>query len=328
MRSIVKSLQKLIAHDFAQNGGLLTEEDFHQYRVRINPPVRSDYRGYTVCGNLPPGSGPQIIETLHILEGFDLARMGFGTPEYCHVMAQAQKAGFVDRAMYLGDPDFQEVPVDLLLSKEYANAWRERIKKGKEFQVPGVDVAEGADTTTVSVMDEEGNAIAITHTLGSPCSGVVVEGLGFLFNNSMHIFHPFPGHPNSIAPGKARTTGMSPTIVLKDGRPFLVVSAPGVVKILTANLQTIVNVIDYGMSVVEAVAAPRLHSEGGWVDVETRLYYAVKEEMERRGHRLAKSQFSYDPFFALVHAVMRDPQTGLLSGAADPRGRGGYAAVQ
>ena len=317
-----------IAGDFALNGGLITEEDFRQYRLRINPPVQCDYRGYTVSGNLPPGSGPQIIETLNILEGYDLAEMGFGTPEYSHVMAQAQKAGFADRAEFLADPDFEEVPVQMLLSKDHARKWRERIDSGEEFEVPGLDVAESNETTTVSVMDEAGNAIAITHTLGSPCSGVVVEGLGFLFNNSMHVFHPFPGHPNSIAPGKARTTGMSPTIVLKDGKPVLVTSAPGAVKILTGNLQTIVNVIDYGMSAVEAVSAPRIHSEGQWVDVEARLYYRIKEEMERRGHRLVKSQLSHDPFFSLVHTVQRDPDTGRISGGADPRGRGGHAEVR
>ena len=243
-------------------------------------------------------------------------------------MAQAQKAGFVDRAKHLADPDFVEVPVEMLVSKDHAREWRERIDRGEGFQVPGLDLAEGQDTTTVSVMDEEGSAIAITHTLGSPCSGVVVEGLGFLFNNSMHVFHPFPGHPNSIAPGKARTTGMSPTIVLKDGRPFLVTSAPGAVRILTGNLQTIVNVVDDGMSAVEAVSAPRIHSEGSWVDVEARLYYATKDETESRGHRLVKSQLSYDPFFALVHAVLRDPDSGRITGAADPRGRGGHAEVR
>ena len=320
-------LGRLIAEDFARNGGLITEEDFRQYRLRVRPPIRADYRGYTVCGNQPPGSGAQIIETLNILEGYDLGALGFGTPEYCHVMAQAQRAGFSDRARYLADPDFVDVPVDKLVSKDHAREWRDLVDRSEEIEVPGLDAAEGRDTTNVSAMDEEGNTIAITHTLGSPCSGVVVEGLGFLFNNSMHIFHPYPGHPNSIAPGKARTTGMSPTIVLKDGEPFLVTGAPGAVKILTGNLQTIVNVIDHKMSIVEAVSAPRIHSEGKWVDVEARLYHAVRDEMESRGHRLVKSQISYDPFFALVHAVHRDPDSGRISGAADPRGRGGYAEV-
>ena len=321
-------LGRIIAEDFGRNGGLITEEDFRSYRLRIGPPVRSDYRGYTVCGNVPPGSGAQIIETLNILEGYDLAGLKFGTPEYCHVMAQAQRAGFSDRARYLADPDFVDVPVEKIISKDHAREWRELIDRGEEIEVPGLDRAEGRDTTNVSVMDEEGNAIAITHTLGSPCSGVVVEGLGFLFNNSMHVFHPFPGHPNSIAPGKSRTTGMSPTIVLKDGKPFIVTGAPGAVKILTGNLQTIVNVIDHGMTIVEAVSAPRIHSEGRWVDVEARLYHSLRAEMEARGHQVVKSNLSHDPFFSLVHAVHRDPDSGRLTGAADPRGRGGHAEVR
>lgn len=321
-------LGRLIADDFARNGGLITEEDFNRYRLRINPPIKCNYRDYVVSGNLPPGSGPQIIETLNILEGYDLSEIGFGTPDYCHLMAQAQKAGFVDRAMYLADPDFEQVPTDMLVSKDHADHWRARIDNNEEFSVPGLDLLESKETTTVSAMDERGNAIAITHTLGSPCSGVVVEGLGFLFNNSMHVFYPFPGHPNSIAPGKARTTGMSPTIVFKDGKPVLVTGAPGAVKILTGNLQTIVNVVDHGMSVVEAVSAPRIHSEGRWVDIEARLYYRVKEAMESQGHKIVKSELSYDPFFSLVHAVHRDPSSGHISGAADPRGRGGYAEVR
>jgi gamma-glutamyltranspeptidase/glutathione hydrolase len=177
-------------------------------------------------------------------------------------------------------------------------------------------------------MDEKGNAIAITHTLGSPCSGVVVKGLGFLFNNSMHVFNPYPGHPNSIAPGKSRTTGMSPTIILKEGYPVIITSAPGAVKILTANLQTIVNIIDHEMSVLEAVSAPRIHSEGKWVDVEARLYYRILEYMNEKGHDIKKSELSFDPFFALVHAITSDYGKNLINGAADPRGRGGYAEVK
>jgi len=319
-------LGKIIAKDFLDHGGLITEKDFHEYRLRINSPLTSSYRGYTICANLAPGSGPQIIETLNILEGYDLNKIGFGTPEYCHIMSQAQKAGFVDRAKYLADPDFESVPIDKIISKNHAKNWKKIIDNNEDIFVPGLDIAEGSDTTTVSSMDEKGNAIAITHTLGSPCSGVVVDGLGFLFNNSMHVFNPYPGYPNSIAPGKARTTGMSPTIVLKDGYPFLITSAPGAVKILTANLQTIVNIIDHNMSVVEAVSAPRIHSEGKWVDVEARLYYRILEYMESIGHKLVKSDLSYDPFFALVHAITNDHN--IIKGAADPRGRGGYVEVK
>ncbi len=321
-------LAKIIAKDFSDHGGLITEKDFYEYKLRINSPLKSNYRGYTVCTNLAPGSGPQIIETLNILEGYDLNKIGFGTPEYCHIMSQAQKAGFVDRAKYLADPDFEFVPIDKITSKDHAMDWKKKIDSNETISVPGLDIAEGHDTTTVSSMDEKGNAIAITHTLGSPCSGVVVKGLGFLFNNSMHVFNPYPGHPNSIAPGKSRTTGMSPTIILKEGYPVIITSAPGAVKILTANLQTIVNIIDHEMSVLEAVSAPRIHSEGKWVDVEARLYYRILEYMNEKGHDIKKSELSFDPFFALVHAITSDYGKNLINGAADPRGRGGYAEVK
>lgn len=320
-------LGQAIVDDFARNDGLITEEDLRSYRLQEYEPLRGTYRGFEVCGNRPPGSGAQIIETLNILEGFDMAGMRFGSPEYAYTMAMAQRAGFVDRERYLGDPAFIDVPVEMMMSKENAAAWRERIQRGEIFDVEGLAPPESKETTTVSAMDGAGNAVAITHTLGSPCSGVVVDGLGFFFNNSMHIFYPYPGHPNSIAPGKSRTTGMSPTIVLKDGQPVFVTSAPGAVKILTGNLNAIVNHIDYGMTATEAVVAPRIHSEGTWVDMETRLYYNVREELERRGLKVEKSAKSYDSFFALVHAVARDPETGEISGGADPRSRGGWAEV-
>ena len=312
-----------IAEDFARNGGLLSYEDLATYRVRVKQPVRGTYRGYEVAGVPAPGSGLQIVETLNILEGFNVGALGFPSADYLDLLARAQLAGFADRMRYLGDPEFAEVPEAMLASKEHARGWQERIRRGEPIQV-GAPQPEPAHTTTVSAMDEEGNAVAITHTLGTPASGVVVEGLGFMFNNSMHSFHPYPGHPNSIAPGKARTTGMSPTIVFRDGRPCIVTSAPGATKILTANLQVIVNLVDHGMTAVEAVAAPRLHAES-WVDLEARLAYAFGAELERRGHRVVKSTYSYDPFFGLAHAVVRDPATGRLVPAADPRGRGGTA---
>jgi gamma-glutamyltranspeptidase/glutathione hydrolase len=269
----------------------------------------------------------QVMEILNILEGFDLAKLGFGTADYIHILALAQKASFVDRELYLGDPEFQPVPVGKLLSKEHAKTWQQKIVANEPFHVPLATYAEAHDTTTVSAVDEEGTAIAITHTLSTPASGVVVEGLGFMFNNAMQGFCPYPGYPNSIAPGKSRTTGISPTFVWRDGLPWIVVSAPGATKILTGVLQVIVNLTDHKMTPVEAVSAPRIHCEGEILDVEARIYYTVKEELERRGHKLRKSLLSYDHFFALVHIAMRDPATGTLTGAADSRGRGGLAIV-
>ncbi|GBD11504.1 Gamma-glutamyltranspeptidase [bacterium HR23] len=311
-----------ITEDFARNGGLLTLEDFKAYRVKVLPPVESTYRGIRITGTPPPTSSVQVMEILNILEGFDPRDIPFGSPTYAWAMALAQKASFVDRALYLGDPDFQRVPVDLFLSKEHAGQWREKVLRNIPFEVPGGPVAEPAHTTTVSAMDDEGNAVAITHTLSTPASGVVVEGLGFMFNNAMMAFHPFPGHPNSIAPGKARITGIAPIFLWKDKAPWAVVSAPGGTRILTGVLQTIVNLVDYHMTPVEAVSAPRLHCEGPQVDLEARLYYRVKDFLARRGLKPVKSAFSYDPLFALVHLAVREAN-GHLTGAGDPRGRGG-----
>ena len=321
-------MAKKISEDFAKNGGLLTEEDFRSYKVGISKPITVDYRGYTVAGLPPPCSGVQIAEILHILEGFDLAKMGFGALDYFHIMALAQKASFADRVRHLADPAFQHVPVnEIFLSRANAGQWRERILSGEDLEGPEADAMEPPHTTTISALDEEGTAIALTHSLSTPASGVVVEGLGFMFNNAMQAFHPYPGHPNSISPGKARITGAAPTIVLKEGKPCLVVSSMGATKILTGVLQVMINVMDFGMTPVEAVSAPRVHCEGTQLDLEARAYYALKDDLQARGHKTVKSELSYDPFFSLVHLASRDPETGRFDGAADPRGRGGLAVV-
>ena len=322
------SIAKKIAEDFARNGGLLSEDDLRTYKVTLCDPVRVEYRGNTMAGLPPPCSGVQVGEILNILEGFDVAKMGFGSPEYIHTMALAQKASFSDRVRYLADPGFQDVPVEeVFLSRDNAAAWRERILQGEAITVPKAGAAEPAHTTTISAMDEQGTAVALTHTLSTPASGVVVEGLGFMFNNAMQAFHPHPGHPNSIAPGKARITGMAPTIVLKEGRPWLVVSSLGGTKILTGVLQVIMNIIDFGMTPVEAVSAPRVHCEDEQVDLEPRAYFSTQEDLRARGHKVVKSERSYDPAFSRVHLATLDPATGRLDGAADPRDRGGLAIV-
>jgi gamma-glutamyltranspeptidase/glutathione hydrolase len=321
-------MAKKIAEDFAQNGGLLSEEDFRSYKVGIGRPVAIEYRGNTVAGLPPPCSGAQVAEILHILEGFGLSEMGFGTLQFFHTMASAQKASFADRVRYLADPAFQHVPVeDVFLSHDRASYWREKILQGESIDVPAAAAAEPAHTTTVSAIDEEGTAIALTHSLSTPASGVVVEGLGFMFNNGMQAFHPYPGHPNSISPGKSRITGMSPTIVFKEGQPWLVASSLGATRILTGVLQVVVNMIDFEMTPVEAVSAPRVHCEQEQLDLEPRAYFALKDELKARGYNVVKSGLSYDAFFSLVHVASRDPATGRLNGAADPRGRGGLAIV-
>lgn len=318
------------ADDFARNGGLVTREDLSSYRVDVYEPVRGTYRGHEIVSSPPPGSGVQVIEILNILEEFDCGSLDHGEPAYVELLARAMRLSFTDRSRYLGDPKFVDVPVDLFASKEHAAELRAFLGRAHLIAQDEARVSAGQpeslDTTHVTTVDEERNCVSLTHTLGS-ASGVVTPGLGFTFNNCMYQYDPLPGRPNSIEPGKARVTGISPTIVFRDGRPLLVVGAPGGTRILGAIAHTILNVLDHGMTVAEAVAAPRWHWEAATIDIEPRLYHHVREALEGKGLRLRSSRYSYDPSFARAHAIMIDPAGGRLKGGADPRGGGGVAAA-
>ena len=314
----------LIAEDLAANGALVTGQDLARFQVSVDKPLRGSYRGYTVSDAPPPSGGVTLIETLNILEGYDLAGMGHNTADYIHVVSQAMKAAFADRAGYVGDPAFVDVPVGLLTSKEHARSWKERIDRREVFEV-GFDRTRNAPGTThVSVVDGDGNCVSLTHTNGL-CSGVVTPGLGFLYNNYMLAFDPVPGGPNSIAPGKKRLTGACPAILFKDDAPFMVLGAPGGSWIVSAVLQTILNVVDHGMSALEAVSAPRFDCQGDVVNVEGRVPRWVCEELEEMGLIVERDLASYGPYptrSARVHAIVIDGERGKLDGGADPRGYG------
>lgn len=310
-----------IVEDFRANGGLITREDLEGYRVDVYQPVRGSYRGYEIASSPPPGSGVQVIQILKLLEGYDLGTMEHGEAPYVELVARAQKLSFLDRARHLGDPRFLEVPMELFLSGDRAAELRGFIDRRELPEEGAHELPESSDTTQVTVADGEGNCVSLTHTLGS-ASGVVTPGLGFTYNNCMYQFDPIPGHPNSIQPGKARITGISPTMLLREGRPILVVGAPGGTRILGAVQHTINNVIDHGMTAVEAVSAPRWHWEAETLDLEPRLYYHVRARLEARGLKLRCAGFGYDPAFARAHAILIDPTTGRISGGADPRGGG------
>jgi gamma-glutamyltranspeptidase/glutathione hydrolase len=181
-------------------------------------------------------------------------------------------------------------------------------------------------TTHVTTLDGAGNAVSLTHTLGTS-AGVVTPGLGFMYNNAMYQFHPLPGMPNSIQPGKRRITGLAPSLVFEDGRLRLALGAPGGTRILTAVAMTIVNVIDHAMSAVEAVSAPRVYCDGAVARLESRLFHAVAAALAARGERPRASEFGYDPFFSPVQAIAIDPRTGRATGASDPRAGGGCVVV-
>lgn len=317
------ALAREISDDLAANGSWVTAEDLAEYRLRDVAPVVGSYRGYTVATSSAPHGGPTLLAILNILEGMDLRSMEHNGAEYIYRVAMAMKAAFADRNPSLGDAEFVDVPLEWMVSKERAAEWRRRIDAGEPIQV-SFTPSEPPDTTHVSVVDRQGSAVAMTHSLGMG-SGVITPGLGFMYNNSMVNYHPFAGHPNSIAPRKSRTTGMSPTIIAKDGRPVLVIGAPGATRIITSIAQVIVNVLDLGMSVVEAVAAPRFHCQGDLIRCQGRIPEDVCAQVRER-HPVESMAQSHGGL-ALVQAIAIDPTSGELSGAADTGSDGMAVAV-
>ncbi|MEY9103141.1 gamma-glutamyltranspeptidase/glutathione hydrolase [Sinorhizobium fredii] len=260
----------------AEKGGILSKKDFEQYAVRELEPVTCNYRGYDIVSSPPPSSGGVIIcEILNILEGYPISYLGYGSAETVHAMIEAMRHAYVDRNTALGDPDFVENPVAKLVHKAYAKAIRDKIdpfKAGVSEALMPAGFGESKETTHYSIIDDEGNAVAVTYTLnGSFGAGVVAPGTGILLNNEMDDFTAKPGaanlyglvqgEANAIAPGKTPLSSMSPTIISKDGKPFMVIGSPGGARIITITLEAILNVIDHGMNIQEAVDAPRLHHQ-------------------------------------------------------------------
>lgn len=306
-------LARQMLADLDAHHGWVTADDLKNYKTREEPPVRVMYRGYDVASNQPPHGGPTLGAILNILQGWDLAALGHNSPEYIDRVSMAMKAAFADRNQLLADPRFQKVPLEWMLSDARANEWRSTIEAGRPI-FPPAPHADSPDTTQVTVVDRHGNCVSLTHSLGSS-SGAITPGLGFMYNNSMVNFFPKPGHANSIAPGKSRTTGMTPTIVSRNGKPVLVLGAPGATRIITSVLQTILNVIDFGMSVSDAVLAPRFDCQGEMIWCQTRIPEFVCAEVRRR-HPVTRLAYSHGGM-ALVHAIHIDEKSGRLTGAAD-----------
>jgi gamma-glutamyltranspeptidase/glutathione hydrolase len=317
------AIAEAIAADMAANGGLLSAADLKSYRTDDNDPLWGTYRGHRISTNQPPGGGVMVLQMLNILEGFDLAARGHNSPEYIRVVAEAMKRATVDKDNFVGDPHFVDVPLDHLLDKDYAATHSDAIRAGDVARVPrfGADV-EPKDTTHVSVVDEDGNCVSLTHSLGTP-SGAITDGLGFMYNGCMGVFDPRPGRTGSIAPGKARFSSIAPTIVFRGDDPFIILGAPGGTFIAMGILQVILNVIDFGMSIGDAIAAPRLCATSDVIDVVNRIPRYVTREVEAMGYTVRRSHRSYH--FAGVHAVLVQ-EDGTLTGAADP-GRDGATLV-
>jgi len=283
------ALGRRVADYMAQSGGLITLDDLTRYRTVERAPVRGTYRGFEIVGCPPPtGGGVHLLQILNVLEGYDVAGLGFGTVDGIHLLAEALKIAFADRAAATGDPAFVDVPVARLIAKDYAAARRADIDMGKASAFnPGVVPSGSAHTTHLTVADGDGNVVAATQTINSLFgSRVVVPETGMLMNNTMFIFDPHPGHAMSVVPGKRMTSSMAPTIVLRDGRPTLALGLPGGARIFTSVLQALVNVIDHGMSLQEAVEAPRMWTQGQELEVESAVGDDVRAGLAARGHRV------------------------------------------
>ncbi len=267
-----------------EDAGWLSAEDLRGYRTVDRAPVSGSYRGYEVLGAPPPASGTHVLQMLNMLEAHDLRELGFGAPDTLHLLIEVMRIAFEDRRAYNGDPAFVDVPVERLVSKDYAREAAGRIRaRGGPTTGPAPD-AEPRNTTHVTVADRSGNVVAATHTINWLFGArFMVPGTGIVPNNYMANFDPHPGNAMSIVPGKRVPTAMSPTIVLRDGRPAFAVGLPGGTRIFPSAMQMIVNVVDHGMPLQHAVEAPRIWTQGEEVEIE-KGYSGARAALDARGH--------------------------------------------
>jgi gamma-glutamyltranspeptidase/glutathione hydrolase len=298
-----------IAADFAAHGGFLEPGDLAGYRARVVDPIAGSYRGRRLMVPGPPAGGLTLLQMLNYLEGFDLAAAGWPSSEAARRRVEAMGWAMAEREEHLADPLFAAVPVSELTAKEYAAAAR--------------GAHDSPTTTQVCVVDGAGNAVSMTHTLGSS-SGVVTPGLGFNWNNYLNCFDPRPGRVNSLVPGKTRVTMMVPSMLMAGDRPEVVLGAPGGTRIVNGVLQTLLNLVDHGMDPLEAVAAPRVDYQGETVQAEQRIPSDVVAQLEANGFAVNRRPGSYEAYFSRVQAI-RIGADGSLRGASDPRGDGGIA---
>jgi gamma-glutamyltranspeptidase / glutathione hydrolase len=314
-----------ILADMGANGGLIGEADLASCAPEETSPLWGTYRGTAIATNNPPGGGIMLIEMLNILEQFDLAAIGHNTPEYIRIVAEAMKIATADKDAHVGDPRFVDVPVERLTSKEYARQMADRIRRQEKTAVPRFNSggAESQHTTQLCIADQAGNAVTMTHTLGQP-SGVISEGLGFMYNGAMAGFDPRPGHAGSLAPGKSRFSALSPTIAFRNDRPFLVLGAPGATYITMGNLQVMLNVIDFDMNAEAAVCAPRFAAVSDTIELSNRILRSCERSLLELGYPVQRHAQSYT--FAWVHAIRI--VHGIMDGGADPATGGLVISVQ
>lgn len=334
---------KAIAADMAANGGLITEADMAAYQATVHePPLVGSYRGYEVVGAAEASGAATVVEALNILEGYDLAASGPASADTLQLLAEALRQSFSDKIAYIGDPDFVDVPLRGLTSKEYAaelqqtiDLLRANLKRpaGNPWPFEGrageirrwvPNAVEAEHTTALTAIDKDRTAVALSQT-HAPLfgSGVTIPGTGVLMSAAMQGFNPEPGWPNSVAPGKRPVWSNSPMMLLKDGEVFLCVGSPGSRRVISAELQVITNIVDFGMSVERAVAAPRIHAELREVFADDRIDAATIAELRRRGQDVVEvhSDIGSAPI-GRPSAIMQEVGSGLLHGCSEPYGPG------
>ena len=331
---------KRLADFMAANGGLITEEDLEQYEAIEREPIRGSYRGFDIISMPPPSSGGvALVEMLNILEDYDLSRMGHNSADYLHVLTETMRRAYADRAEHLGDPDFNDdMPLSRLLDKEYAAELRSSIdmeRKSESQPSQFAQAYESEETTHFSVVDNDGNMVSLTYTLEFGYgSAIVVEGGGYLLNNELGDFNAIPGltdergnigtTPNLVAPQKRPLSSMTPTIVAQNGEPVFATGSPGGKTIINTTMQTILNIIDHGFNIAEAIEAGRIHHQ--WLPDVTRVESdSISADTirlyEAKGHRVQERSSQ-----GAAMGVYHNRDEGLFEGASDSR-RGDGAAV-
>jgi gamma-glutamyltranspeptidase/glutathione hydrolase len=318
-------LGDLLVECMERSGAFISKKDLTDYRVIERQPIRGQYRSFEIVGPPPPAaSGVHITQMLNILEGYDIAKLGFGSIETLHLLAEVLKIAFADRAVASGDPAFVKVPVERLISKAYADQRRAKIDPqcSKQWS-SGLLAKEGADTTHLTVADGKGNVVCTTQTINSLFGArFIVPGTGMIPNDYMDNFDPRPGNALSIAPGKRVTTSMSPMMALSGGKVVYALGLPGGRKIFPTAMQALINLIDHGMALQEAVEAPRLWTEGPFVEVEHGIPEDVRAGLEARGHKLVRM-----PTVSGGMNAIQFHDDGSMTGAACWRADGFAAAL-
>ncbi|MCZ4352723.1 gamma-glutamyltransferase [Roseovarius aestuarii] len=308
------SLADHLVADLAKSGGILSKEDLSECVADEMEPLDVSYRGRRVSTVPAPGGGPYLAQALKLLEQFDLSDMDYNSPDYLRLLAEVMKTAVRDRDTLVGDPRFMDVPMDKLLSDEYLAECAAVIRSGQKVDTGRSGHLESKHTTHVSCVDANGMVVSMTHTLGNP-SGYIASGTGFVMNGAMSTFDPRPGQVQSIVPGKRRTSAMCPSIIFEGDTPVMTLGAPGASWIGPAVFQVIVNTLDWGMGIQEAVMAPRMVATSNVLDISNRISSATETALVSNGYEVRRSALSYA--FAGVHGLTMWPEG--VEGGADPQ---------